>query len=109
VGSLFERLNAGCPPLAAEGTIEHEKSQSIERLLRWLVNNWRGNTITLRQICLYGPYPLRAEQKAALGLTLGLVERGWLIPLKPRRHDSRAWEIGPKRHHPQAQQNVAGG
>jgi hypothetical protein len=101
VGSLFERLNAGRPPLPATEGTEHKKYQSIERLLNWLVNNWPQDTITARQIRVYGPYPLRDEPKAILNLAQDLCQRGWLIPLKPRRHDARAWKIGSRSHHPQ--------
>jgi hypothetical protein len=84
--------------LAAEA-IESEqgKSQLIERLLSWLVNNWAKSTITAWQIKHYGPYPLRNETKATLDLAQELVERGWLIPFKPARHDMRKWKIGPNR------------
>jgi hypothetical protein len=101
VGSLFERLNAGRPPLPATEGTEHKKFPSIERLLNWLTHNWPGDTITARQIRVYGPYPLRNEKKATLDLAQGLVERGWLIPLKPERHDTRKWKIGHRSNYPQ--------
>jgi hypothetical protein len=101
VANLFERLNAGRPPLPATEDSEHKKYLSIERLLIWLTHNWPGDTITLRQIRNFGPYPLRNEAKAALDLAQDLVKRGWLSPIKPRRHDSQVWKIGPRPHHPQ--------
>jgi hypothetical protein len=90
MGNLFDRLE----PPPTEAASQHEKSQSIERLLNWLTSNWREPTITARQIRLYGPYPLRNEKKATLDLMQGLVERGWICSVKPKRHDSREWKIG---------------
>ena len=92
MGSLFEKLRGR--PLPTEEAGKHDKSQSLERLLSWLVNNWAKDTITARQIRVYGPYPLRNETQATLDLAQGLVERGWLFPVAPRRHDSREWKIG---------------
>ena len=99
VANLFERLER--PPLPATEGTEQDKTQSIERLLRWLINNWPRDTITVRQIRNFGPYPLRNEAKAALDLAQDLVKRGWLSPIKPRRHDSQAWKIGIRPRHPQ--------
>jgi hypothetical protein len=101
VANLFERLDAGRSAPATNEAAEQEKSQSVERLLNWLVNNWPHDRITARQVYSRGPYPLRNEKKATLDLAQGLVERGWLYPLKSRRHDTRAWAIGPKRRAPQ--------
>jgi hypothetical protein len=92
-GNLFDQLRPALP--ATEGT-EQEKTQSIERLLNWLVNNWPKSQITMRQICDFGPYPLRNKPKAVVELARDLEAKGWLIPLRPRRHDSRAWKIGFK-------------
>src|SRR5215475_7489470 len=98
MASLFERLNAGRP---ATESSEQEKTQSIERLLSWLVNNWPQDTITLRQLRIYGPNPLRNETKAILGLAQDLCTRGWISPIKAQRCDSKVWKIAPRSHHPQ--------
>ena len=98
-GNLFDQLRPALP--ATDGT-EQEKTQSIERLLNWLVNNWPRDTITLRQLRIYGPNPLRNETKAILELAQDLCQRGWLRPLVPRRHDTRAWKIGFKSNSTQA-------
>src|SRR5262245_45736801 len=89
-------------PPTAEETTKHEKTQSIERLLSWLTHNWPRDTITLRQLRIYGPSPLRNETKAILELAQDLCTRGWLCPLVPRRHDTRAWKIGFKSNSTQA-------
>jgi len=98
-GNLFDQLRPALP--ATDGT-EQEKTQSIERLLNWLVNNWPRDTITLRQLRVYGPSPLRNETKAILELAQDLCTRGWLCPLVPRRRDTRAWKIGHKSNSSQA-------
>ena len=103
IDSPAEKERLAAEPIESE----QEKSQAIERLLNWLINNWTRDTITARQIKHYGPYPLRNETKATLDLAQGLVERGWLIPLKPERHDMRKWKIGPKSHYPETEQNRA--
>jgi hypothetical protein len=99
MAGLLERLDTAPPP-AIEKVDKHENSHSIERLLNWLVNNWPRDTITARQIRNFGPYPIRSETKAILDLAQGLVERGWLFPVAPRRHDSREWKIGRISQHP---------
>jgi hypothetical protein len=97
VGSnLFERLDKARPQPTPEETIKHEKTQSIELLLRWLTNSWPRDTITLRQLRIYGPNGLRHETEAILELAQDLCTRGWLCPLVPRRRDTRAWKIGHK-------------
>ena len=89
MGNLFERL--GQPP----PTKPHSKeARQIERLLDWLINHWTKDTITARGIYNYGPYPLRNEKTATLNLAQILVERGWLVPVRPRQYRSREWKIG---------------
>src|SRR5262249_17802820 len=96
--NLFDRLNVGArqPPLPATEGTEQEKTQSIERLLSWLTHSWPESQITMRQICDWGPYPLRNKPKAVVELARDLEVKGWLVPINPRRHDSRAWKIGFK-------------
>jgi hypothetical protein len=93
MSSLFKRLERPAP---TEATSTSEKTQSIERLLNWLTNNWTKDTITVRQLITYGPYPLRNETKAALELADGLAVRGWIWPIEPERRDvrTRKWKIG---------------
>jgi hypothetical protein len=95
-GNLFDRLSAGQPQPTPEETSKQEKTQSIERLLSWLAHNWPKSQITMRQLRNFGPYPLRNRPKAVVDLAQDLEAKGWLVPLRPRRHDSRAWKIGFK-------------
>jgi hypothetical protein len=99
--SLFDRLERAP---AVDAASKQETSHLIERLLTWLTHNWTKDTITARQLTHYGPYPIRNETKATLELAQELVARGWLIPLRPRRHDARVWKIG----RPQLEQTGAG-
>ena len=90
--SLFERLNAGLPP--TEETIKQPRigSPPIEKLLDWLVNYWTRPTVSVREICIYGPNCVR-DKKTILSLAQTLVERGWLAPTKTRRRDMKKWQI----------------
>ena len=96
--SVFSRYVADIqePLPTHEETTEQEKNQSIERLLNWLTHNWPESQITLRQLRNFGPYPLRNKPNLVVDLARDLETKGWLCPLKPRRHDSRAWRIGFK-------------
>jgi hypothetical protein len=67
----------------------------IEKLLDWLVNYWGKTTVTAREIYIYGPNCVR-DRPTTLNLAQTLVERGWLVPIKPRgpsRRDKREWKI----------------
>ena len=68
------------------------RSPPIERLLDFLVNRWRGPVIRIREICQFGPNPIR-DRKSAIALTETLAANGWLAPLEARRHDTRMWRI----------------
>ena len=70
-------------------------SRDTEKLLDWLVNHWAKPTVTARDICIYGPNPIR-DGRTALRTAEVLVEQGWLIPLKVHRRDRREWQIVPK-------------
>jgi hypothetical protein len=96
--SVFSRYVADIPEpeRLPEDTTKQKRTQSIERLLNWLTHSWPESQITMRQICDWGPYPLRNKPKAVVDLARDLEAKGWLVPLRPRRHDSRAWKIGFK-------------
>jgi hypothetical protein len=68
------------------------KSPPVERLLDWLVNRWGKPTVSARDICRFGPKPLR-DRKSAEVMAEILVEHGWLTPLKTHRYDRREWQI----------------
>jgi hypothetical protein len=94
--SLFERIKSPQTETAATEETTKQKQQLIARLLDWLLNNWSRDTITARQICDFGPYPLRNDKTATSDLAQELVARGWLVSIKPRRHDSLKWKIAQK-------------
>jgi hypothetical protein len=70
----------------------HLKSSPSEKLLAWLVNYWARPTITLRDICAYGPHSVR-DPKDVMNLTQTLTEFGWLIPVEAWRRDMKKWRI----------------
>lgn len=110
MGNLFERLEGGgCEPKRAEepGKIlrgpllqpivppANHKSAPIERLLSWIINNFDGATISVRDICWRGPRPTR-DRANALAMAEALVAAGWLAPIeKSHRHDRREFDRGP--------------
>jgi hypothetical protein len=103
VSSIFERLGKNQPinnpkKERLEPKLNIEKfwiDKATERLRDWLVNRWTKPTISVREICIFGPHPLR-NAKIARSLTEILAEQGWLIPLKGRRLEIREWQIVPK-------------
>jgi hypothetical protein len=70
----------------------HLKSSPSEKLLAWLVNYWARPTITLRDICAYGPHSVR-DPKDVMNLTQTLTEFGWLIPVEAWRRDQKKWRV----------------
>jgi hypothetical protein len=98
--NLFDRL--GKPQPTTKEVVKTEKIQPIEKLLNWLVNKWTEDEITLHQLRVYGPGPLRNDPKTIVYLAQSLVARGWLIPLKPERRDMLKWKIGHKTNRLQA-------
>src|SRR5262249_55087277 len=87
--NLFERLSKERPT-----TTSIRKARQLEdaqKLLDWLMR-WSKDTITARQICIYGPNSLR-NQKRALNAAEKLVKNGWLIPLPARKYHHYVWQI----------------
>jgi len=60
-------------------------------LLDWL-QHWAKPTVTAREICVYGPNPIR-DRESAINSAEILVKHGWLVPNKPHRYDRRVWQI----------------
>jgi hypothetical protein len=67
-------------------------SAPSEKMLDWLVNRWRGSTISTRDILQFGPGSLR-DRKSAIATAEILTAHGWLIPLKAHRYDMKKWQI----------------
>jgi len=62
VATLFEKLG---PPPAEKAPPKEKIEQPIDHLeilLEWLMSRWTKNTITLRDISAYGPYPIRKKE-----------------------------------------------
>jgi hypothetical protein len=91
VANLFERL-AAARPTSAEA--KQPQKDPAQKLLDWLRHR-KKSTITVREICVFGPYSIR-NRKSAIDAIEVLVKYGWLDPLKPRRHDAPEWEIVQK-------------
>jgi hypothetical protein len=93
VVNLFERLAQGRPP-AEEPTppVPLATPREALRLLDWLQHKWPQPTIRAQNIYQYGPRPIR-DKKSALKAAEILEKRGWLIPLRGRRYDTKRWQI----------------
>ena len=86
VQTVFDRLRRPAAP--AE---EKAKVDPAQKLLDWL-QHWAKPTVTAREICVYGPNPIR-DRESAINSAEILVKNGWLVPIKTRRHDMREWQI----------------
>ena len=64
---------------------------NAQKLLNFLFH-WPKDTVTVRDIRIYGPRPIR-DREIALNSAQTLVERGWLVPVKARRRDMIEWQI----------------
>jgi hypothetical protein len=68
------------------------RSSPTEKLLDWLINHWRQDTISVRVIQWRGPNCLR-DRKSVINQAKILAEAGWLAPIKSRRRDMKEWRI----------------
>ena len=71
--------------------ITQNKDNPAQRLWTWLPR-WPRDTITVRQIRVYGPYNLR-DRRSAIDAAEVLVANGWLKAIKASRSDTYAWKI----------------
>ena len=62
------------------------------RLLGWIQNNWTQPTIRARDICRFGPNPIR-DRESAIKTAEILERRGWLVPMPAPRWDTKIWRI----------------
>jgi len=74
-----------------EPKIKQPQKNPAQRLLDFL-QRWPKNTISRRDIYIYGPKSLR-DRQSAINAAEFLVKAGWLVPYKTHRHDWRVWEI----------------
>jgi hypothetical protein len=87
--NLFERLSKGRPAPVEEKT--KHKDDPAQRLLTWLPR-WPRDTITVRQIRVYGPHCLKGRMDAINAAEV-LVANGFLTSTKAQRPDTYAWRI----------------
>jgi hypothetical protein len=71
-----------------------QEPSPAQKLLDWLPR-WPKDTITVRQIRVYGPYTIR-DRRSAIEAAEVLVANGWLKATKPSRPDTYAWQITRK-------------
>jgi hypothetical protein len=89
VETIFDKLNKRRPP-AEKTTRQTQKIQHAQKLLNWL-QHWDKPTISTRTIRIYGPRP--RDRENAIDAARILTEQGWLKPVRPRRYDTREWQI----------------
>jgi hypothetical protein len=96
-GTFFDRIKGPARQVEEEDKQPYWSPPPIERFLDWLINSWTKDTITLREICTYGPYAFRNKYLIP-HLARTLERRGWLVPLKTKQHNTRKWRIarGPQ-------------
>jgi hypothetical protein len=63
-------------------------------LLTWIQRGWAKPTISLRNICVYGPRAFRDKAIALKQIQL-LAQHGWLVETKAHRYDRRLWRTPP--------------
>jgi len=91
--SFFARYIDSPPPIkkASSPTKKAQESSPAQKLLDWL-QHWTKPTVSARDICIYGPRPIRKREKAGKAAEI-LVKNGWLIPVQTHRYDMKAWQI----------------
>ena len=116
--NLFERLGKGRPPPAkAVSKQSQDEIISAQKFLDFL-QRWAKNTITEREIRIYGPQSIR-DRKSAVRSAEILVHFRWLTPIRSAYYNGRMWQItrkpivGPsvaadwQLHHGFSRENVA--
>jgi hypothetical protein len=76
--------------------LEPERARRLpaQDLLVWIQRGWRRPTISLRDICTYGPPAIRKREAAATHAET-LEKHGWLVEIQAHRHDRRLWRTPP--------------
>lgn len=88
VANLFERLSRSRPP---EPKIEQPAKDPAQLLLTWL-QRWPEDTVTVRDIRVYGPKSIR-DREHAISAAETLATNGWLEPTKPNWPGTFAWKV----------------
>ena len=99
MANLFERLSKGRasptePSPTEAGIKQPRKDDPAQKLLDWL-QRWTKDTVSARDIRIYGPNSLR-DKKSAVRSAEILVHFGWLAPIRSLRYDQRVWRITRK-------------
>jgi hypothetical protein len=68
------------------------RSLPVGQLLYWLTNNWKKSTVSIRDLCVFGPRVTR-NRKNATDLAETLAKRGFLLPIRAHRIDRRVWLV----------------
>jgi hypothetical protein len=71
-----------------------QKPVSAAGLLRWLQRGWTKPTVSLRDICVFGPRSIRNKSSATRHVE-ALAQLGWLVEIKAHRYDRRLWRLPP--------------
>jgi hypothetical protein len=86
MATLFERI--GQPPPAKKA----QEPTPAQKTLDWL-QRWPKDTISVRDICQFGPRATTRTQRAVIDVAEVLERRGWLAPIPSHRRDRRRWQI----------------
>ena len=92
--NLFERLNGARPAPAEKKTERPNDLEHAQKLLDFL-QRWAKDTITTRDICVYGPTSIRDKKRAHRAAEI-LVHFGWLTPIRSAYYNGRMWQITRK-------------
>jgi hypothetical protein len=68
-----------------------EETSPAQKLLNFL-QRWPKDTISVREITLFGPSVIRA-QRSEINTAEILVRHGWLTPIQSRQRNMRHWQV----------------
>jgi hypothetical protein len=88
VPTLFERLSKERP--SPSSTRKARQLEGAQKLLDWL-QRWNKDTVTVRDIHIYGPNAIRGQKTLAAAKIL--IKNGWLAPIKPHGYNGHKWKI----------------
>jgi hypothetical protein len=75
-------------PRSETSTGSSERAQKLLDFLQY----WTKPTIRARDICIYGPNPIRRRERAIDSAEI-LVKSGWLVRIKTRQRNMYAWQV----------------